>query len=178
MREQQHKPTPTPAPIPIPAEEQLSKREGEEPGPTAGKAPNVGTSPPVPSPGSCSASALGFAVPGNLPSVQKPNQITWTNQPGSKVAKCDLRGGLAEEGPVRGRNSKGCSSSTDRDKIPSKALRNPSPFPIPRGAPRPQGHTGAQSPPGRERAPISGAPHGAGRELPRPRESFVCWAGQ
>lgn len=82
-------------------------------------------------PVSCSAFALGFAVPGKLPSVEKPNQITWTNQPGSKVAKCDLRGeGLAEEGPVRGRNSKGWSSSTDRDDIPSKCQEHTATLPI------------------------------------------------
>lgn len=114
---------PDPDPIPIPAEEELQKREWGKPDPMAGKAPNVRTFLSVPweIPGSCSAFALGFAVPGNFPSVEKPNQSTWTNQAGSKVAKCDLRGGWAEEGPVRGGNFKGWSSSTERDKIPSKS---------------------------------------------------------
>lgn len=105
-------------------------------------------------PASCSAFALGFAVPGNLPSVEKPNKITWTNQPGSKVAKCDLRGeGLAEEGPGRGRDSRGWSSSTKQDEIPFLSQKHAATLPdsqqlAPTAAPR-------EAPAGTHGSPVS-----------------------
>lgn len=91
VREQQHKPTPaltpipTPIPIPIPiptlipSEERLQKREGERPDPIAGKTPNLRASRP--------AQPLLWV----LLSLGKP-KIPRTDQAGSKVAKCDLRG--------------------------------------------------------------------------------------
>lgn len=92
MREQQHKPTLTPTPIPIPilipvpAEEELHKRE-ERIGFHRWENPKAQDSPSrAQIPVSCPALALGFAVPGNLPSVGKPTRITWRIQPGSKVA--------------------------------------------------------------------------------------------
>lgn len=101
MREQQHKPTPVPIPNPIPtpilipAEEELQKREGEKPDPIAGKAPNLRTSLSMLRARSPAQPLLWVLLSlGTFQAWGKQTKSTWTNQPGSKVAKCDLRGGL------------------------------------------------------------------------------------